>query len=553
MAEFVPRKSKSIKKQPKVVRNEARETAVSPPAALATSLQHVLHSPEEATPQDGATLQRYLGNQTVGKLVIQPKLTVGPAGDAYEQEADSVARQVVSQISASKQPDVQRQEDEEELQMKPMTPVQRQEEEEELQMKPASPLQRQEDEEELQMKPAAVGAEGGELTADLEQTIRSARGDGQPLADTVRAPMEQAFGADFSGVRVHTGDESDALNRAIQARAFTTGQDIFFRSSEYDPGSTGGQELLAHELTHTIQQGKVAQRTAVQRLTIKERMAMLAGQGLQDPEAEKAAITKRIKDNYGVDLDQDAGVKAIQKSYKKAPPAIRNGLKAKDWTLQELQDVETALSRYGALLGANRDQSLGAQPVTTFSRLEKGIDDNSASGVLDDTTAGETFTASKNISMFDAGTTVTDFAKNKAKPTKEEYRKGFRGTIEHELSHALIENLRVGGGKKIIRQFVAAVSFWSGIFTATHGGNSKGQKIANAQLAGTEIPPTKYGATDAYEDLAESLMFYFEEPGTLQTKCPEHYQFIKDVIEPILKPGENNQEEEATDLSALFD
>ncbi|MCA9925102.1 MAG: DUF4157 domain-containing protein, partial [Anaerolineales bacterium] len=89
----------------------------------------------------------------------------------------------------------------------------------------------------------------------LEQSIQSARGSGQPLADNVRTPMENAFGTDFSGVKVHTGSQSDMLNQSIQARAFTTGQDIFFRQGEYNLGSSGGQELLAHELTHVVQQG----------------------------------------------------------------------------------------------------------------------------------------------------------------------------------------------------------------------------------------------------------------------------------------------------------
>jgi hypothetical protein len=67
--------------------------------------------------------------------------------------------------------------------------------------------------------------------------------------------MEGAFGADFSGVRVHTDSKSDSLNRSVQAKAFTTGSDIFFRSGTYQPASSGGQELLAHELTHVVQQG----------------------------------------------------------------------------------------------------------------------------------------------------------------------------------------------------------------------------------------------------------------------------------------------------------
>jgi hypothetical protein len=66
--------------------------------------------------------------------------------------------------------------------------------------------------------------------------------------------MGQAMGADFSGVKVHTDTQSDQLNQSIQAKAFTTGQDVFFRQGEYQPESRSGQELIAHELTHVMQQ-----------------------------------------------------------------------------------------------------------------------------------------------------------------------------------------------------------------------------------------------------------------------------------------------------------
>ncbi len=176
---------------------------------------------------------------------IQPKLTIGQPGDKYEQEADAVARRVVSQMHAPEA--VQREE----------LP----EEDEELMMKSDSgTIQREEipeeDEEELQMKPMVQPQAEGEMAAtpDLEASIQQVRGSGQPLSDDIREPMEQAFGADFSGVRVHTDGTSDALNQSIQAKAFTTGQDVFFRQGAYQPGSRGGQELIAHELTHVVQQ-----------------------------------------------------------------------------------------------------------------------------------------------------------------------------------------------------------------------------------------------------------------------------------------------------------
>ncbi|MGV0107028.1 DUF4157 domain-containing protein [Nostoc sp. DSM 114160] len=206
----------------------------------------------------------------------QAKLSISQPGDIYEQEADSVAQQVMQRMAQPvNRQHIQREtlpEDEEELQMKPLansiTPlVQREalpeDEEEELQMKPLdnSTLQREalpeDEEEELQMKPMVQrqGEVGMDAAPDLEASINQARGGGGvAIADNIREPMEVAFGADFSRVKVHTDGQSDQLNRSIQARAFTTGQDVFFRQGEYNPGSRGGQELLAHELTHVVQQ-----------------------------------------------------------------------------------------------------------------------------------------------------------------------------------------------------------------------------------------------------------------------------------------------------------
>ncbi|MEH2111141.1 eCIS core domain-containing protein [Nostoc sp.] len=188
-------------------------------------------------------------------LRSQTKLTVNQPGDVYEQEADRVAQQVMQTMSES----VSKQS------------VQREalpEEEEELQMKSLADnnvsLQREalpEEEEELQMKSVAdtnisLQCQGGGIaaTSDLETSIQQERGGGQTLSDDIRQPMEQAFGTDFSGVKIHTDSRSDQLNQSIQARAFTTGQDIFFRQGEYAPESNGGKELLAHELTHVVQQ-----------------------------------------------------------------------------------------------------------------------------------------------------------------------------------------------------------------------------------------------------------------------------------------------------------
>ena len=99
-----------------------------------------------------------------------------------------------------------------------------------------------------------VGMEGSEVTPDVSSMIEGTRGSGQALPDNVRTQMEQGFGADFNDVRVHTGPKPDELSRTLSARAFTTGQDIFFKKGEYKLGSPAGKEVLAHELTHVLQQ-----------------------------------------------------------------------------------------------------------------------------------------------------------------------------------------------------------------------------------------------------------------------------------------------------------
>jgi hypothetical protein len=93
------------------------------------------------------------------------------------------------------------------------------------------------------------------LDDETASRIERARGGGQPLEGNVGAQMSQAMGVDLSEVNVHTSPEANELNQQLGAKAFTTGQDIFFRSGAYAPHSTAGQELIAHELTHVVQQG----------------------------------------------------------------------------------------------------------------------------------------------------------------------------------------------------------------------------------------------------------------------------------------------------------
>ena len=92
-------------------------------------------------------------------------------------------------------------------------------------------------------------------SSSLESRLNSSKGGGSSLPEGTRSQMEGAFGTDFSSVRVHTDSSAVQMNKELGAHAFTHGSDIYFNAGKYDTGSSDGQRLLAHELTHTVQQG----------------------------------------------------------------------------------------------------------------------------------------------------------------------------------------------------------------------------------------------------------------------------------------------------------
>jgi hypothetical protein len=102
------------------------------------------------------------------------------------------------------------------------------------------------------------GDGGGEVDEETAVSINRQRGSGGSLDSGIAQKAGQTMGQDFSGVTIHTDAQADHLSRQLGAKAFTTGSDVFFREGTYNPASSDGQHLIAHELTHVAQQGAAA-------------------------------------------------------------------------------------------------------------------------------------------------------------------------------------------------------------------------------------------------------------------------------------------------------
>jgi hypothetical protein len=153
------------------------------------------------------------------RIAVQPKLTIGAPNDHYEQEADRVA-EFVSRTSAGT---------------------------------PAVTTMPPQISRYVQREPAGADSFGAEEST-LETGLLASTGSGQPLSPKVRESMEQRFGIGFDAVRIHTGSSAHQLAHGIDALAFTHGHNVYFSSGTYAPGTPSGDRLLAHELTHVVQQ-----------------------------------------------------------------------------------------------------------------------------------------------------------------------------------------------------------------------------------------------------------------------------------------------------------
>lgn len=176
-------------------------------------------------------------------LPLQTKLTISEPGDKYEQEADRVADQIM------RMPEPQLLHQATRPQPSIGQRINR------VYTKCENEVRRQPIKEDEEVRQAnAISWNAVEPTSGLDSRINDPCGRGQPLPQSLRNFFEPRFGHDFSGVRVHTDKRAAQLTRDVNARAFTVGRDLVFGAGQYVLETTTGQRLLAHELTHVVQQ-----------------------------------------------------------------------------------------------------------------------------------------------------------------------------------------------------------------------------------------------------------------------------------------------------------
>jgi hypothetical protein len=226
---------------------------------MGDALQHVMLQPPSLAPSAAArhhTTARSMVDAPLPLMqsarVLQPQLVVGEADDPFEREADRVAGSVTgtpgSGMATIAGGVVQRATGKGDGE----DPLKKGQKDDETERKRVQ-------------KQASSPGEAHAVPNHLEAQLQSASG-GQPLDVATRMFFEPRFGYDFSGVRTHTDAQAAGAAVSLGARAFTVGEHIYFGAGEFQPTSASGRRLIAHELTHTIQQQPAAARaTRVQR------------------------------------------------------------------------------------------------------------------------------------------------------------------------------------------------------------------------------------------------------------------------------------------------
>ena len=436
----------------------------------------------------------------------------------------------------------------------------------------------------------SAGQETQDSPAPLHPSLTATlAAPGVPLQPAVRTSFEKQFQCDLSHVRLHADETAARSARAIEASAFNYGAHIVL-GDEYHRRSPAAQAgLLAHELSHVVEsrgmpfdtrslqvetdpsaearadsaghnamsaqapfaatRGNVAARIRRQpaqkpapKPAIKYPATIQVGSefievanAAEDKEARK--LIQEIQTEFGISLNSSLGKTNVQNSLvgdpdqpqsmsdiltHKPKEKIKDLIKTSSWTVPQLRDLKKGLGMFAPVLGPRRAltnmlaNSSTPQPITSVSRVTTGVETTTTPTgtpvqAATPNVLGEFFSVSDNASFFDSAPTNTKFADRK---------KAFLGVVVHEIAHALMPaDLFLTG---------LSPAYWKDATTPT--GDTK-----------AEQPITSYGGKSAREDMAEATMFFFVEPTTLKSKCPQRYVLVEAaknrLFNPPQKPG----------------
>lgn len=278
---------------------------------------------------------------------IQPKLKINTPNDKYEQEADSVAAQVMETTTPS------------------------------IQTKSES--------------------DSGRLASPaFTHQILNTSHQGEPLGSNTQSFMESKFGQNFSQVRIHQGHSAAEMNKEINAQAFTRGQDIYFNQNKYQPETREGKQLLAHELTHTIQQGNGHASDSIQRngngdekkpakdkKAAKTKVEVVAEHDLSE-EQTKASTTQSGEEKVTKSVtataetkttgDGTTGTAGLKVKDKKSGLSASGGIKAESPADPAMADSAKGFIKVGGkwtLFDSSLQLSTGASLETDFTKTPK--------------------------------------------------------------------------------------------------------------------------------------------------------------------------------------
>ncbi len=339
---------------------------------------------------------------------FQTKLTIGQPGDKYEKEADSVANTVVNQ--STNKPAIQQKEissiqratlatppeyeklgtaegkmeedkmiqempaadgaKEEEPAIQQMhDPAEKEEPQAQLKEEEESMAQKKEEEPELaqtkeeddqaQLKEEeeptgavqtkSTTANASTASNQVSQTIGQKKGRGAKLPDKTRSEMETAFGKDLSEVNIHTDSDSVEMNQELGAQAFTTGKDVFFNAGKFNPETSNGKRLLAHELTHVVQQnGNMIQKQSGSTTTPSP-----------DEIKRKALLTEFISDWPSIPNEIKTKVFKAMKAF-----SLRQ--------LRKMKKVGLKFREKGAIITCPEPKKKPAEEITKAFRVGRG-------------------------------------------------------------------------------------------------------------------------------------------------------------------------------------